>query len=336
MIYNVLAAIPCQQYQKEYLERTGGENCRFIFCPELYGNWPEWEEIEKNTNPLETEIITKADIIIGEPPLLLVRKLAEQKNSRLKWIQMTWAGTDIYTRQQETFPEGIRLTNMSGAFGTIIAEYVMGAVLSIYRNFSIYKKQQEKLIWKDAGTEETLEGKKVLIMGTGDIGIQVAKRMKAFDAEVVGFRRKIGDKPPWFDGICGQDTWKGYLAEADVVVGCLPNTAETEYLLKKEELLSMKKSAILINIGRGNLIRTSDLETVMMDGRLGGVVLDVTDPEPLPKNSPLWNMERVMITPHISGASFGHCEQTTEKIIQICGDNLVRYLNGQILKNEIR
>lgn len=330
MEYNILAAIPCQQYQKEYLERTGGENCRFIFCPELCGNWPEWEEIEKHPHILD------ADIIIGEPPLRLVRKLTEQKECRLKWIQMTWAGTDIYTRQSEAFPDGVRLTNMSGAFGTIIAEYVMGAVLSLYHNFGIYRKQQKEGLWRDAGTEETLEGKKVLVLGTGDIGIQVAKRMKAFDTEVVGFRRKIGDKPPWFDAICGQDTWKEQLSEADIVVGCLPNTPETVHLLNKEELLSMKKNAILINIGRGNLIKTSDLEQVMLDGHLSGVALDVTDPEPLPVDSPLWKMERVMITPHISGAGFGHCEQTTDKIIRICGDNLVRYLKGQELKNEIR
>lgn len=345
MEYFVLAAIPCQQYHKEYLEQTGREKCRFVFYPELYGNWPETkteEDILKRFPDKPKEWVKglckdfmQVDIIIGEPPLSLVKELPH-----LKWIQMTWAGTDIYTAKEklmgQKFPEAVKLTNMSGAYGTIIAEYVMGAVLYFYRNFNQYTGFREQALWQKGRSEESLEGKNVLILGAGDIGTQTAKRMQAFGAYVVGFRRNIVDKPPYFDEICGQMGFREQLKKADVIIGCLPNSSATAGMIGKNELESMKKNAVFINVGRGNLVKTEELVEVLRAGHLRGVGLDVTDPEPLPKNHPLWKEERVLITPHVAGVGFGHCKNTEDKIIRICGENMIRFVEGRNLRNEIR
>ena len=356
MKYHIVVAIPCQKHHIEYLEQTGKEKCRFVFYTELSDNWPDIEAVEKKKEQIY-EDIAKADIIIGEPPLALVRKMAwsgennmvpgeippagpDKEGKYLKWVQMTWAGTDIYTapenKSEGEFPASVRLTNMSGAFGTIISEYVMGAVLYFYRNFGAYLRHQERRLWHTAGAEETLEGKEVLILGTGDIGSQVARRMKCFDAHVVGYRRNVVDKPPYFDEICGQEDWISYLKRADVIVACLPHSAATAGLIGRNELESMKKDAVFINVGRGKLVKTEELVEVLRTGHLRGVALDVTNPEPLPADHPLWEMERVLLTPHIAGVSFGHCAKTEDKIIEICAENLKHFLNKEALRNEIR
>ena len=126
------------------------------------------------------------------------------------------------------------------------------------------------------------------------------------------------------------------LQKADIVIGCLPGTPETKGLLNYERLYSMKKDAILVNVGRGSLIPTEDLIRVLEEGHLKGAVLDVFETEPLPETSPLWNMENVLITPHIAGPSFGGNAEVQDMIWNICMENMERYLNGKKLKNIVR
>jgi phosphoglycerate dehydrogenase-like enzyme len=122
---------------------------------------------------------------------------------------------------------------------------------------------------------------------------------------------------------------------ADIVACAMPGTAATRGLLHKDRLLAMKPTALLLNCGRGSLIPTKDLEEVLAAGHLGGVALDVTDPEPLPADSPLWDCSRVILTPHISGASFGHVAATEDKIYALAAENLRRYLASEPLLNEV-
>ena len=125
-----------------------------------------------------------AEICIGEPPLALV-----QQAEKLRWVQMTWAGTDIYTRRTG-FPERVTLTNASGAFGRTISEYVLGGILTMYRNFPAYREQQKQAVWRTVGAERTLYGRTVLILGTGDLGSNVAKRLRGFGTVNIGVRRR--------------------------------------------------------------------------------------------------------------------------------------------------
>lgn len=273
--------------------------------------------------------ISEASIIIGEPDIADIRD-----SKTLEWVQMTWAGTDKYTCH-EGFPKQAVLTNMRGAFGVVMSEYAVGAILSLYRRFPAYYKQQEKGSWMDAGCEESLCGKTVLLLGTGDIGTSLAVRLKAFGTKNIGVRRKKDYVLEAFDEMYDFAALDMILPQADIIACSLPDKPLTRGLLDERRLRLMKRDALLLNMGRGSLIVTQDLVRVLSEGWLRGVVLDVTNPEPLPKEHPLWNMENVLITPHIAGPSLGHSPVTQERIVDICCENLKRYLAGRALINVI-
>ncbi len=277
------------------------------------------------------EAIRKAHIIIGEPAL---SEIQPEEAPNLEWIQMTWAGTDCYTAVEE-FPGDICLTNATGAFGVCIAEYMMGAILSLYRDLFVYRQRQADRVWEKEGSAQTLEGKTVLVLGAGDIGSQFAKRIKAFDTRVIGIRRTVRPFPDYFDEMGTLCQLDEFLPEADIVACCLPNTPATRGLFGEARLRSMKRGSLLINVGRGNLIQTDSLLRVMQEGHLYGAILDVTDPEPLPADHPLWRQDNVVLTPHISGQSFGSMKETEARIARICCANLIRFSEGKSLANRV-
>ena len=271
--------------------------------------------------------IGSAEVVIGEPR---TERIREAKN--LKFIQMTWAGADIYTRGG--FPQGIKIANASGAFGPVIAEYVIGAILCVYRRFSEYIENQKACIWRDAGAERTIEGKTALILGTGDIGSNIAKRLSAFGTKNIGIRR-TGEPAQYFDEMYTLSNIDALLPRADLVIGCLPNTKETGHILNYDRLCLMKSDALFINVGRGSLIDTDALIRALEERRIAGAILDVLENEPLAADSPLWSMPNVLITPHISGRGFGHDPATERKIWDICLENLRRYIAGEDIINEV-
>ena len=138
-----------------------------------------------------------------------------------------------------------------------------------------------------------------------------------------------------FDEAHTLDALDALLPRADIVIGCLPNTRETAGLLTAERLHAMKAGAVLVNVGRGSLAGTDDLVSALQDGHLGGAALDVFETEPLPADCPLWDMENVLLTPHIAGPSFGGSADVQNTIWHICMDNLERYLTGNPLKNVV-
>ncbi len=291
----------------------------------------EWEvAFSSDLSEIEQkEMYQTAHVIVGEPD---IAKIADNHN--LEWVQMTWAGTDKYTCNPG-FPRHVLLTNASGAFGMIMSEYAIGAILSLYRRFPKYLEQQREHIWQDAGSEECLYGKTVLILGTGDIGSNLAKRLAVFGTYNIGVRREASKAVEGIHEMHDFEDLEELLGCADIVACSLPNKPQTRGLLTKERLLSMKKDALLLNMGRGSLIDTDALVEVLETGHLRGVVLDVVNPEPLPKTHPLWDIDRVMLTPHIAGPSIAHCKATQDRIVDICCENIRRYLQGQPLRNRI-
>lgn len=271
--------------------------------------------------------IGSAEVVIGEPR---TERIREAKN--LKFVQMTWAGADIYTRGG--FPQGIKIANASGAFGPVIAEYVIGAILCVYRRFPEYVENQKVCIWRDAGAERTIEGKTALILGTGDIGSNIAKRLSAFGTKNIGIRR-TGAPAQYFDEMHTLSNIDALLPRADLVIGCLPNTKETGHILNYDRLCLMKSDALFINVGRGSLIDTDALIRALEERRIAGAILDVLENEPLAADSPLWKMPNVLITPHISGRGFGHDPATEKKVWDICLENLRRYIAGEDIINKV-
>ena len=272
--------------------------------------------------------IGDAEAVIGEPR---TEKIRQAKS--LNFIQMTWAGADIYTCNG-AFPQGIRLATASGAFGGVISEYVVGAVLCLYRRFPEYIENQRSALWRDAGAERTLEGKTALILGTGDIGSNIAKRLSAFGTKNIGIRR-TGAPAQYFDEMHTLSNIDALLPRADLVIGCLPNTKETGHILNYDRLCLMKSDALFINVGRGSLIDTDALIRALEERRIAGAILYVLENEPLAADSPLWKMPNVLITPHISGRGFGHDPETEKKVWDICLENLRRYIAGEDIINEV-
>ena len=308
----VVVSIPIKENEKQQWI-TKFPNYRFLFCKQ--------EELKNH--------IKDANIIIGQPTV-------EEMNEalQLEWVQLGIAGADRYVNNSD-FPKHVKLTNVTGAFGLSISEYLLTMVLSLYKKMHLYRDQQKDGIWIDRGKEKTLFGKNVLIVGTGDIGNSFAKLLVLFNTNTIGVRRTEGEVLPYYKEIYTTKDLDKLLPEADVVALCLPSTPETKGLFCKKRLLSMKEDAVLLNVGRGDTVVLSDLTEVLKMGHLYGVALDVLETEPLPKEHPLWNIERAIITPHISGGSFNHLEETYEKIVEICMDNLKRYEVGEPLKNKI-
>lgn len=277
-------------------------------------------------NCQETEQI---DIVFGEPGYNTILSM-----KKLRWIQMTWAGANKYTTM-ENFPTDITVTNASGAFGCIISEHVLAGVLSLYKNLRAYQNQLQNGGWQLLSGDDTLEGKRALILGTGDIGSETAKKMKAFGAYTVGICRTPREKPAFFDECYTVDSLDAQLPKADLVIVALPGTVETKGMFSPERIQRIKFGAILVNVGRGMVVDTQALTAALKEGKLRGAVLDVTDPEPLPQDHCLRNMDNVILTPHVSGISWGENSLTKKKIMDIFCENLKRDSEGQPLKNII-
>lgn len=277
-------------------------------------------------SPDETDNIELADVIIGDIPKEYYGRLGN-----LKWLQLTSAGADkiIYGR---AISDKTLLTNASGAFGEVISEYVVGGILCLFRDFFAYRENQSERRWRDTEKERMIYGSRVLILGCGNIGRCVSTRLRAFGTATVGVRRNR-EKCAEFDETYPVELLDELLPLADIIICALPRTPSTERLLSRERLALVKSDALIVNVGRGSVIDTDAMCEKLQSGGLYGAVLDVFESEPLDEGSPLWGMENVLITPHISGNSFGHSARTEELIAEICAENLRRFVSGEPLKN---
>lgn len=271
--------------------------------------------------------LAEAEILIGDVPPVLV---AQAPNA--KWLQITSAGADSYV-QPGALPEALLLTNVSGAFGRTISEYVLTLILAFEKKLHLYRDNQAKCQWLDHGQQDSPVGKRVLILGAGDIGCATARLLKCFDCHTVGIRRVPRAVPPEFDEMYTLAELDEQLPKADIVVCALPNTPETQGLFHRRRLALLSPDALLINVGRGNLIDCDALADALDRWELAGAALDVTDPEPLPPTHPLWRCTNAILTPHITGGSYGHLEATSDTICEILCDNLHRYAAGEPLRN---
>ncbi len=269
------------------------------------------------------------EVILGEPEHSTIHSM-----KKLRWIQMSWAGANKYTSAPD-FPKNITLTSASGAYGCVISEYIVSGILALIRNLFPYRAQMEAGGWSQIESDDTLEGKRVLILGTGNIGQETAKKLKCFGCYTVGICRSFREKQMYFDEMYTIDSVDTQLQSADVVVIALPGTAETAGMFDAEKISKMKKSAILVNVGRGFIVDTDALTNALQEGLLRGAVLDVTDPEPLPEKHPLRFMENVVLTPHISGISWGGNKFTRQRILDIFCENIKRDKNNELKKNVI-
>lgn len=308
-VRNILVLLPINDRQKKLIESAS----------------PSSNYIYKTQKSVDKEAVQQAEIIIGNPPAEMI---IDSQN--LKWLQLNSAGSDAYIKEG-ILKKGVLLTNATGAYGLAISEHMIGVLLEILKKLHLYRNNQKMHLWKDEGEVKSIYNSKILIIGLGNIGEEFAKKVKAFGAYTIGVRRTNKEKPDFIDELYLMDKIDELLPKADVVMLSVPSTKETYKLFSKDRLKLMKRGTVLLNAGRGNVLDTDALCDLVESNYLLGAGLDVTDPEPLPKEHRIWDVENIIITPHVSGGY--HLPETLERIVQISAENLKRFNNDEKLRN---
>jgi phosphoglycerate dehydrogenase-like enzyme len=277
--------------------------------------------------------ITDAEVVSSVPGVIPSIKGAKS----LKWIHAFSAGVEKVLTE-EVVKSNVIVSNSSGIHAIPIAEHVLGFMLIFTRKFyDTFKKQQEK-IWQSNQDITEVRGKTALVVGLGHIGTEVARMSCCLGVKVLAVKQNIKnksstnsvlDKPDSVHKLYAKDDLEEALPKADFVVLCLPLTSQTHHLFDMKKFKLMKKSGVLINIGRGGVVNEKELIEALDKKIIGGAALDVTETEPLPKESKLWNMENVVITPHHSGLS----EKYMDRAIDLFCLNLKAYIKGEPLPN---
>ena len=246
---------------------------------------------------------------------------------RLRWVQSTSAGIGQMVKRVGLDKAGIVITTASGVHARPLADFCLMAMLMFAKDYFRMERDKKAKHWARYSGEE-LTGKTLAIVGLGRIGQEVARHGKRMDMRVTGMRRS--DTPvEGIDRIFRRDALRDALAEADFVVLAAPHTPETEGMIGAGEIAAMKRGAVLINIGRAQLVDEPALVRALDEGHLAGAALDVFNPEPPPDDSPFWDMPNVIISPH----SASTVTQENARITEIFCDNLQRYLAGKPLRN---
>lgn len=272
--------------------------------------------------------IDEIEVVVGDIPRHLLPRARH-----LRWMQQWGAGADWLMRHPEAAEMDFTLTNASGVHAIPITEHIFAFLFSLARGFPKAMRAQVHHEWTRFDSDELFElpDKTMLLIGVGAIGEQTAKLANALDMRVIGVRRDPSQGVPGVMRMAGPDQLLDVLPEADFVVLTVPLTQETEGMIGERELRAMKETAYIINIGRGKTIDQAALLRALQEGWIAGAGLDVTEPEPLPADSPLWDMPNVIITPHYSGLT----PYYNERALEIFLDNLKRYQAGEPLFNVV-
>ena len=308
---DVLVLMPVEARHKEKLE-TAGAGCRFTYS---------------RPDQVTVEAIRSASIILGQPKAEMIAA-----SEKLEWLQLESAGADAYVKPG-VLHEKTLLTNATGAYSKAVAEHAFALTLMLQKKLYLYRDDQKKAIWGDRGTVSSLSDCTVAVVGLGDIGEHYARLVKAMGARVIGVKRRPGSCPDCVDELVLTQELDSVLPRADVIFSILPNTAATRYLYTAERFDRMKDSALFINCGRGNAVASDVLAQALSEHKIAAAAIDVAELEPLPADSPLWQLENLVITPHVSGGF--HLPETFERIVDIAAENLRAFLDGRELHNVV-
>lgn len=272
----------------------------------------------------EIELLSDADVLLTFCSPGVVRQLP-----KLRWVHSYGVGVDRCLSDPEVRKLDFILTNNQRLSGPSIAELAIGMALVLNKNIHQFQKAQYEQRWagNDIPLTTDIAGKTILILGLGGIGTETARRASAIGMRVIATRNSSREGPDFVDKVGLADETHELAGEADFVVNALPLTDKTDGLIDGRFFDALKPGAYYINVGRGRTTVTSDLVTALNEGRLAGAGLDVTDPEPLPPDHPLWTAKNVVITPHIAGRNSDAFLRT----LIIAKENLRRYVQGEKL-----
>jgi phosphoglycerate dehydrogenase-like enzyme len=280
-----------------------------------------------------TTAITEADVLVVSG---FWRNFLLESTPKLKFIQSVGAGVDQFP-QAELRERGIRLASARGVNRNAVAEHAIATMLALTRHLHTGRDNQRRRHWRGmlsdlSRREDELSGKTLLIVGLGAIGSRLAQLARAFDMRVIATKRTPANVDVAADEVHPPEQLQALLPQADFVVLTCPLTPETENLIGEQALAAMKPGAYLLNMARGRCVDEPALLAALQRGHLAGAGIDHFWDEPLPSDSPFWELENVIITPHTAGET----RKYEENVIDILLDNLDRLWRGETeLRNEV-
>ncbi len=294
--------------------------------------YPEMRIVHLTSYDRLSEEIRDADIFIGWS--LRPEQLAAAQ--KLKWIHVTAAGVGQYM-YPELRQSSVILTNARGVHAIPMAEHTLGMMVALARRFhSAFRHQQQRhwgqqAIWDETPHPTELNGRTLLIVGYGAIGQALAQRARCFGMRIFAVKRDPTRGTDHADQVFPVERLNEALAEADYVVLAVPETPDSNRMFGRAQFGAMKRTACFLNIARGKLVDPDALLEALQQRRIAGAALDVTDPEPLPPEHPLWTLDNVIITPHLSAVS----ERLWHRQAALLLDNLDRFFSGRELLNVV-
>jgi len=290
---------------------------------------PEYEIIEEHEADALLPMVDDVEIAVGWYPRDLLAH-----SPRLAWYQQWGAGCDWLRRHPDAVEAHFVLTNVRGVHAVPVSEHVFGCLLAFCRGLPQAVRDQRDGHWRDQSNQGELielHGRCMLVVGLGAIGQRIARIAKALEMEVIGVRRHPDRVVPDVDALHPPSALMELLPSADVVVVVAPLTERTHHLFDDAVFAQMKPTAYFVNVGRGGLVDTMALYRALRDRRIAAAAVDVVEQEPLPADSPLWALDRLLITSHYAGLS----PRYNERALGIFLDNLERYRAGLPLRNVV-
>ena len=302
---DILVTIPVRDSHKERIDAIV-RGCRVTYVP---------------AGQVTEEQVAEASVIVGNVPAKSIKA-----SGKLELLQLESAGADAYLAPGVLAGSTV-LCNATGAYNRTVSEHAVALTLMLMKKLYLYRDEQRESRWFDHGAAMSPAGATILVVGLGEIGLQYARLMKAMGSEVIGVKRRPGPCPEGIDKLVQTAAIDDVLPKADVVFSILPNTKDTVHFYTAERFRRMKDSAVFINCGRGNAVDSDVLLAALQEGQIAAAAADVTEPEPLPSDHPLWRQENMVITPHVAGTY--HIPWTLECIVDIACENLKRWMNGE-------
>ena len=305
----------------------------------------EFIAVDSLQDAIDKGLLLRAQAVIGigcSPELIFAF------GPEVQWTQSSSSGVEgcFFSKGEDSarahkimLDRNIVLTNQRGVNSIALAEHALSLILALVQGVDIHIRRQDQHIWgrtftdvvKDKNIDWELDGRTLLIAGLGTVGTEIAQRANALGMRIIATRSSSRSGPDFVEYVGLAHELNELAAQADVVVGQLPLTAETFGVFDAEFFEAMKPTAYFINMGRGQHMVTDDLVAALRDGKIAGAALEALEPEPLPDDHPLWDMPRVIITPHVSDYSDKH----EDTVWYLYRENLRRYIAGDKLLNVI-
>jgi phosphoglycerate dehydrogenase-like enzyme len=298
--------------------------------------FPEVEAVKANDLETLADALERAEIfqVYNSAFTPQFAKLVRDKGRDLKWIQFTTVGIDIALKAG--LPDGVWVTNSGDVNQRVLAGHAIALMLGVMRGFRRFEPLRAQRNYARQALPRYMmapDGARMVILGMGRIGQDIARKAKAFDMEVICVTRATAPAVSEIDQVVPREKVDDVLPTADVVMNAMPLDAGTQGFMSAERIALMKETAVFVNISRGKVVDEAALARALAEGRIMGAGLDAFAQEPLPATSPLWDLPNVLMTPHVGGNGG---RELWRRMSELVRDNTRRYLSGAPLKHVVR